>query len=64
MSNRPWDVAAGVILAREAGAVVVDHDGNRHSTDSAATIATAPGIRDDVLELVQTAISAAEHARR
>jgi len=64
MSNRPWDVAAGVIPAREAGAIVVDHDGSRHSTDSAATIATAPGIRDDVLELVQTAISAAEHARR
>jgi myo-inositol-1(or 4)-monophosphatase len=64
LSNRSWDVAAGVILAREAGAVVLDHDGSDHTTSSAATIATAPGIRDDLLELVRTAINSEEHARR
>jgi myo-inositol-1(or 4)-monophosphatase len=63
LSNRSWDVAAGVILAREAGAIVLDHDGSQHSTDSAATIATAPGIRDDLIELVRTAIDTEEPAR-
>jgi myo-inositol-1(or 4)-monophosphatase len=63
LSNRSWDVAAGVILAREAGAVVLDHDGSQHTTDSAATIATAPGIHNDLLALVRTAINAEAHAR-
>jgi myo-inositol-1(or 4)-monophosphatase len=56
MSNRSWDVAAGVVLAREAGATVVDHDGSQHTTDSAATIAVSPGIRDELLELLQPAV--------
>jgi myo-inositol-1(or 4)-monophosphatase len=58
LSNHPWDVAAGVIIAREAGAEVLDHDGTEHTIDSAATIAAAPGIRDDVLHLVNPAIAA------
>jgi myo-inositol-1(or 4)-monophosphatase len=53
-----------VIQAREAGAIVLDHDGSHHTTDSAVTIAATPGIRDDLLELVRTAINADEHARR
>jgi len=61
--NRSWDVAAGVIIAREAGAVVLDYDGSQHTTGSAATIATTPGIRDDLLALVRTAINAEAHAR-
>ena len=44
LSNRSWD-AAGVIIAREAGAVVLDYDGSQHTTGSAATIATAPDPR-------------------
>jgi len=63
LSNRSWDVAAGVIIAREAGAVVLDYDGSLHTTDSAATIATAPGIRDDLLALVRTAINPEAPAR-
>jgi len=62
LSNRSWDVAAGVIIAREAGAAVLGYDGSQHTTGSTATIATAPGIRDDLLALVRTAINA-EHAR-
>ena len=58
LSNRSWDVAAGVILAREAGAIVLDHDGSQHTTTSAATIAAAPGLRDELLDLVRTAINA------
>lgn len=52
LANKPWDTAAGVLLAREAGALVVDATGGRHSFTSAETIASSPGIVDPVLALV------------
>jgi myo-inositol-1(or 4)-monophosphatase len=52
MSNKPWDTAAGVIIAREAGAVVIDQDGSDHTSSSAATIAVAPGVAEELLALV------------
>ncbi|MEV5750891.1 inositol monophosphatase family protein [Actinoallomurus sp. NPDC052308] len=52
MSNKPWDTAAGVAIAREAGAVVVDQDGSEHTADSAATIAAAPGVAEQISALV------------
>jgi myo-inositol-1(or 4)-monophosphatase len=55
LSNKPWDMAAGVLLAREAGATVVDLDGTEHSTQSQATIATIPALLRTVLELVHAA---------
>ena len=62
LSNRSWDVAAGVIIAREAGAVVLDYDGSQHdrlgSHDRHRT-----GIRDDLLALVRTAINPEAPAR-
>jgi myo-inositol-1(or 4)-monophosphatase len=57
LSNRSWDVAAGVIVAREAGANVVDQDGSTHTTDSAATVATSPGIRDELIALLAVALN-------
>lgn len=53
LSNHPWDMAAGVAIAREAGAVVMDVDGATHDLRSTATIATSPGLRGDVLELIR-----------
>ncbi|MFI1394576.1 inositol monophosphatase family protein [Streptomyces sp. NPDC020681] len=53
MSNHPWDMAGGVAIAREAGAVVMDVQGAAHDLRSAATIAVAPGLRDDVLRLLE-----------
>jgi myo-inositol-1(or 4)-monophosphatase len=55
LSNRSWDVAAGVILAREAGAHVFDHDGSEHTTDSGATIAASPGVCDELLAILRAA---------
>jgi myo-inositol-1(or 4)-monophosphatase len=52
MSNKPWDTAAGVIIAREAGAVVIDQDGSDHTSSSTATIAVAPGVVEELLALV------------
>ncbi len=44
LANKPWDVAAGVIIAREAGAEVLDLDGAQHSTGASATISAGPDL--------------------
>ena len=55
LANEPWDVAAGVIIAREAGAAVVDVDGSPHSLRSAATIAAPAALLSQLLPLIQAA---------
>ncbi|MFD1050819.1 hypothetical protein ACFQ1S_37440, partial [Kibdelosporangium lantanae] len=40
--------AAGVLIAREAGAVVCDADGKSHSFTSKETIAICPGIASNL----------------
>jgi myo-inositol-1(or 4)-monophosphatase len=52
LSNKPWDTAAGVIIAREAGAIVTDIDGSDHTIHSTAAIAVAPGIAQHIADLV------------
>jgi myo-inositol-1(or 4)-monophosphatase len=54
-SNKPWDTSAGAVIAREAGAVVVDVDGSPHNVASGATIALAPGVAEELLPLIQQA---------
>ncbi len=49
----PWDTAAGVIIAREAGARVVDLNGNAHSTEPKETIAVSPGLIDELFKILQ-----------
>ncbi|MFC4118359.1 inositol monophosphatase family protein [Nonomuraea zeae] len=55
LSNNPWDTAAGVIIAREAGATVVDLDGSQHSMTAHATIAASPKLVADLVELITEA---------
>ena len=52
-TNLPWDTAAGVVLAREAGAVIIDLDGNSHTTRSASTVAVAPALLDELMALLR-----------
>lgn len=52
LGNRPWDMAAGAVIAREAGALVLDADGTDHSTAAHVTVATTPGLRAAVLAAV------------
>jgi myo-inositol-1(or 4)-monophosphatase len=54
LANKPWDTAAGVLLAREAGALVLGGSGESHSFRSPDTIAAAPGVVDAVLAVVQS----------
>lgn len=62
LSNKPWDTAAGVAIAREAGATVLDIDGTPHTSSSRATIAAAPGMSGELLELIQRAMAGSVEA--
>ncbi|MCP2327705.1 myo-inositol-1(or 4)-monophosphatase [Hamadaea flava] len=52
LANKPWDTAAGVVIAREAGAQVVDRTGAPHTMASGETLAGAPQLLDELLPLV------------
>jgi myo-inositol-1(or 4)-monophosphatase len=56
LSNKPWDTSAGVVIAREAGALTVDHDGTPHSFEAHATIGANPELLAPVLELVREVV--------
>jgi myo-inositol-1(or 4)-monophosphatase len=55
LSNKPWDTSAGVIIAREAGARVIDAAGDDHTFTSTATIATTPALEPHIIELIKRA---------
>nr|WP_296770579.1 inositol monophosphatase family protein [Rhodococcus sp. (in: high G+C Gram-positive bacteria)] len=50
----PWDWAAGSLIAEEAGATVVIPQPNSSSSEGAVTVAVAPGIDRDFLDLLKT----------
>jgi myo-inositol-1(or 4)-monophosphatase len=52
LSNLPWDVAAGVLLVREAGGRAYDVDGSDHSPRSRFTLASTPGLAEPIRRLV------------
>ncbi|MFI2651831.1 inositol monophosphatase family protein [Micromonospora fulviviridis] len=51
--NGTWDTAAGAVIAREAGAVVMDADGSPHSTQSRCAVAVTPALRDAILSVLE-----------
>lgn len=62
LGNHDWDMAAGVAIAREAGAVVMDTDGSPHTPASATTTATAPDLRDAVLDILRATTAGTRYA--
>ncbi len=55
-----WDIAAGVMLCREAGAVVTNLDGERHVFNRPdpllrGVVAAVPGVHDGVLAMIREA---------
>jgi myo-inositol-1(or 4)-monophosphatase len=62
LGNRPWDMAAGVVIARAAGAIIMDADGSPYTLGSLATIAAAPGLAGPVLGIVRAATAATRYA--
>jgi myo-inositol-1(or 4)-monophosphatase len=55
LTNNPWDTAAGVLIAREAGATVLDRNGTPHDVNSTAAIAAPPPLVDQLVSLIQAA---------
>jgi myo-inositol-1(or 4)-monophosphatase len=53
LANKPWDTAAGVVIARESGAEVVDIDGSPHTHESRATIAANTALLPAILSIVR-----------
>ncbi len=56
-----WDHAAGVALVRAAGGVVTDLSGLSWTAESKSALAAAPGIHEQILELVAAAGSPADY---
>ena len=57
LGNKPWDTSAGVLIAREAGARVLDHDGSEYSQESRSTIAVTPALEAELMAVVQAALA-------
>lgn len=64
LSNKPWDTSAGVIIARESGALTVDHEGYPHSFDARTTIAANANLLLPVLGILGDAIRQGSPRRR
>ena len=56
LSNLPWDVTAGLLLVREAGGCVYDHDGSPHNAASRYTIASVPSLVEPITRIVAEAM--------
>ena len=51
----PWDMAAGVLLVREAGGLVADFDGEARYLDTGHIVGATPKVFSPLLQLVQAA---------
>lgn len=60
-ASQTWDTLGTALLAREAGAVVVDADGTPHTAQSQWTMACAPSLLPAVLNIVQAAADEETH---
>lgn len=50
---KPWDTAAGVLIAREAGAHVTDFSNRHHTLAGCETLATNGRIHEEILQLLK-----------
>lgn len=57
LGNKPWDTSAGVLIAREAGGRVLDHDGSEHSPQSRSTIAVTPTLEAELMAAIRAALA-------
>ena len=53
--GKPWDVAAGIILVREAGGTVTDAHGFRHTFGTTSMVATSPKLLGEILVILDPA---------
>jgi len=49
---KPWDVAAGLLMVREAGGVVTDYEGGDRVIETGRVVAAPPALQPRMLEIV------------
>jgi myo-inositol-1(or 4)-monophosphatase len=52
---KPWDLAAGILLAREAGAVVTDLEGGDRILETGGVVAAPPALQARMLRVIREA---------
>ncbi len=57
---KPWDIAAGILLAREAGAAVTDLRGGDAMLETGDIVAASPALLPSMLEIIRAALDGAE----
>ena len=55
--NKLWDTSAGVLIAREAGARILDLHGENHTANSSATIAVGPSLEHELMAVIRAALT-------
>ena len=48
-----WDIAAGIILIKEAGGFVTDFDGNENYLDNKTILATNGKINEEMIKILK-----------
>lgn len=56
----PWDMAAGVLLIREAGGMVTDADGDEHYMDSGNIVTGTPKVLRELVKVIKPIRAARE----
>ncbi len=52
-SLEPWDLAAGLLLVREAGGIVTTHDGSPATIFTPQVVAAAPGVHTELMSVLR-----------
>ena len=52
---KPWDIAAGIVILREAGGFVTDADGKDRMLENGSVVAGNEAIQSHLLKLIKTA---------
>ena len=52
---KPWDVAAGLLIVREAAGTATDIDGAENPLKTGAVLAANPGVYNDIRKILQSA---------
>ena len=51
-SLHPWDIAAGMLIAKEAGAIVTDYNGNKTNPFNDKIVASNPNIHNAIISVL------------
>lgn len=55
---KPWDIAAGALIAKEAGAIVTDMQGEQNWLESGDIVAANPKVLAQMLQIISTHLKA------